>query len=118
MPCVKLRNQTLADPKVVKALEGVEVIFVDLDEYPGLAKTYGVSSIPDVFFIDSDGMVTDRLKEFEEPAQFAKRVAAWRGKTKTATLGATTSVPSEEVVKELGLAHNVRVLGRLVVTVE
>lgn len=74
-PCVKLKNVTLADPGVAAALEGVEVIFVDLDEYPSLAAAYDVSSIPDVFFIDSEGNVTDRLRAFEGPEKFLVRLA-------------------------------------------
>ncbi len=79
-PCVKLKNQTLADPRVVRALKGVEVIFVDLDQHPALAKAYGVSSIPDVFFVDEEGMVTDRLRTFEEPTPFLERISKWLGR--------------------------------------
>ena len=33
-PCIKLKKQTFEDPIVAKALEGVEVIFVDIDKNP------------------------------------------------------------------------------------
>ncbi len=116
-PCIQLKKKTLADPKVAKALEGVEVIFVDLDEHPGLAKAYGVASVPDVFFVDGEGRVTDRLRSFEEPEQFLTRLARWLDGTKTASLGLSTSAPSDKAVQDMGLVNNVRVLGRLIDTV-
>jgi thiol-disulfide isomerase/thioredoxin len=113
-PCIQLKEKTLADPKVVKALEDVEVIFVNLDEHPGLAKAYGVASVPDVFFVDEEGRVTDRLRSFEEPEPFLGRLARWLDGTKAASLGLSTSAPSDEAVRDMGLANNVRVLGRLI----
>jgi len=117
-PCVRLKKETLESPEVVSELDGVEVILVNLDEHPELAKAYGVSSIPDVFFVDSQGKVVDRLKAFEEPGPFIKRLQEMKGKKeKVATLGATTAVPSVEYVRSLGLTNEVRVLGRLVTEV-
>jgi len=101
---------------VARALEGVEIIFVDLDQHPELAEAYGVTSIPDVFFVDRAGNVTDRLMTFEEPGPFLERVSTWLGKMKmdSANLGLGTSVPSQEVAKDLDLVHRVRLLGRFV----
>ena len=73
-PCVHLKKKTLADPEVVKALEGIELIYVDLDESPELAAVYGVKSIPDVFFIDADGYIVDRLRKFEAAGPFLARL--------------------------------------------
>ena len=117
-PCIKLKKVTLADPRVGKALEGVEIIFVDLDQHPSLAKAYGVSSIPDVFFVDAEGQVTDRLMSFEEPEPFLERIGKWMGSGQAASLGVTTSVPPEGVVKNLGLTRKVRILGRNLDTVK
>ena len=118
-PCIRLKKQTLTSPAVAKALEGVEVIYVDLDESPELAEAYGVTSIPDVFFVDAEGNVTDRLSAFEEPEPFLKRVSKWLApKKKVAVLGMKTAVPSEETAKALGLEHKVRVLGREVTELE
>ena len=115
-PCIQLKKETLADPRVVKALEGVEVIFVDLDEDPGLAEAYGVTSVPDVFLVDGSGRVTDRLRSFEGPEEFLARIQRWLGGS--AALGITTSAPSEEVVRDMGLVQNVRVLGRVIDSLE
>ena len=73
-PCKRLKKKTLADPRVASALTEVVLIFVDLDEYPQLAKHYGVTSIPDVFFIDRDGWIVDRLRKFEEAEPFLARL--------------------------------------------
>lgn len=78
-PCVQLKKRTLHDPTVVAALEGVTVIFVNLDDHPELAKAYDVSSIPDVFFVNAKGKVVDRLRSFEEPKPFLERLAKMKG---------------------------------------
>lgn len=73
-PCKQLKKVTLAEPKVAKALEGVELVFVDLDKHPELAEAFGVKSIPDVFFINTEGLVVDRLRKFEEAEPFLARL--------------------------------------------
>lgn len=80
VPCERLKKVTMADPKVAKVLEGVEVIFVDLDKHPELAKAFGVKSIPDVFFINAEGAVVDRLRKFEAVKPFLKRLEKLREK--------------------------------------
>lgn len=77
-PCERLKQATLANPKVAKALEGIEVIYVDVDENPALAATYGVKSIPDVIFIDGEGYMVDRLQAFEETELFLTRLEKFR----------------------------------------
>ncbi|MBL4770210.1 MAG: thioredoxin family protein [Planctomycetes bacterium] len=79
-PCVRLKKETLHDAKVVKALEGVEVIFVDVDKHPGLARAYGVETIPNLFFINSEGHVVERLTSFEKPGPFLKRLKVLKAK--------------------------------------
>jgi thiol-disulfide isomerase/thioredoxin len=118
-PCIRLKKQTLSDPRVVRALIGVELIYVDLDKHPELAEAFKVTSIPDVFFVNSEGLIVDRLKAFEEPEPFLKRVDAMIGKTqKSASLGVETAVPSHEVAASLELTNKVRIRGRLVTDVE
>lgn len=73
-PCLRLKKETLADPNVAKLLNGVTLIVVDLDEHPRLGEFYGVESVPDVFFIDPRGFVIDRLRDFEPPVSFSRRL--------------------------------------------
>lgn len=115
-PCIRIKEETLGDADVQAALAGVEVIFVDLDEYPGLAKLYGVKTVPDLFFVDARGQVTDRLGTFEAAGPFKERVEKWLATSsrKKATVGLLTSVPSKEVVESMGLTNKVRVHGRFV----
>ncbi len=75
-PCIKLKKTTLQNPLVTQLLEGVELVFVDLDQHPELGKLWGVHSVPDVLFIDSRGRVFDRLKSYEAPGPFGKRLEA------------------------------------------
>ena len=73
-PCLQLKRVTFADKKVARLLEQAQVVFVDLDVYPKLGKAYAVESVPDVFLIDRNGFIVDRIRNFEPPATFAKRV--------------------------------------------
>ena len=79
-PCVRLKKETLEDAAVKKALVGVELIFVDLDEYPEVAKAYSVKSVPDVFLVDGSGTVVDRLRTFEAVEPFLARLAKLKAK--------------------------------------
>ncbi len=73
-PCVRLKKETLENPDVARLLKDVQVIYVDLDEYPALASAYQVTTIPDVFFIGRDGLIVDRLRAFEAPGPFLSRL--------------------------------------------
>ena len=75
-PCLQLKKVTFAEKKVARLLEQVQVVFVDLDVYPKLGKAYAVESVPDVFLIDRNGFIVDRVRNFEPPAAFAKRVGS------------------------------------------
>ena len=74
VPCKKLKKLTMEQEGVAKVLEGMEVIYVDLDEHPSLAKSYRVTSVPDVFFIDAEGLIVDRLRKFEAAPAFLARL--------------------------------------------
>ena len=73
-PCKKLKLLTFKDPKVHALLESVELVFVDTDKNPELAKAYGVRSIPDLFLLDKKGRIADRLRKFEPADAFEKRL--------------------------------------------
>ena len=73
-PCVKLKQETLGNQAVAKALTEFEVVYVDLEHHPSLAKAYGVSTVPDVFLVDREGFVYDRLRKFEAAAAFLPRL--------------------------------------------
>ena len=73
-PCLQLKKITFHDSKVAKVLESLQLIYVDLDKYPALGTVYGVESVPDVFFINREGFVVDRLHNFEPPDAFLLRL--------------------------------------------
>jgi len=73
-PCKRLKYETLSNSTVRKRLVKWEVVYVDLDKHPTLAKAYDVHSIPDVFLVDADGMIRDRLRKFEGPSEFLNRL--------------------------------------------
>ncbi len=73
-PCIRLEKETLSDEAVKTLLTKVELVRIDLDEHPDLGKLYVVKSVPNVLFIDTEGFIVDRLKRFEPPAEFARRL--------------------------------------------
>jgi thioredoxin 2 len=73
-PCLQLKKVTFHDPKVAKLLEKVQLVFVDLDKYPALGTAFSVASVPDVFLIDRNGMIVDRLHNFVPPEAFLVRL--------------------------------------------
>ncbi len=75
-PCLQLKKVTFADKTVARLLEQAQVVFVDLDVYPKLGKAFAVESVPDVFLIDRNGLIVDRVRNFEPPAAFAKRLGS------------------------------------------
>ena len=74
VPCKKLKKLTMENAGVAKVLSDVEVIYVDLDAHPTLAKAYSVTSIPDVFFVNVKGVVVDRLRDYEAVPAFLVRL--------------------------------------------
>jgi len=82
-PCLQLKKFTFHDPRVAQALKGVALIYVDLDQYPALGSSFGVQSVPDVFLIDRDGMIVDRLHNFVPPAEFLVRIKRLSSNTRS-----------------------------------
>lgn len=74
VPCKRLKKETLGAPTVAKLLEQVELIHVDVDRNPDLAKAFDVRSVPNVLFINRGGYIIDRLGNFEPPAAFRDRL--------------------------------------------
>ncbi len=73
-PCLRLKKETLGHPDVSKRLQQVRLIEVDLDQHPTLGDAFGVTTVPDVFFVDREGFIVDRLDQFEPPQQFLARM--------------------------------------------
>jgi len=84
-PCLQQKKVTFHDPKVAKLLEKVQLVFVDLDKYPALGKAFGVKTMPDVFLIDQNGMIVDRLHNFVPPADFLVRLKMLFGEQESAS---------------------------------
>lgn len=72
--CKQLKSQTLQNDKIALMLSEQQVVYIDVDCYPELAKTYGVISVPDVFFFNSDGYLMDRLTNVETAEEFIGRL--------------------------------------------
>lgn len=84
-PCLQLKKVTFHDPQVAKLLQQVQLVYVDLDKYPALGTAFGVESVPDVFLINREGMIVDRLHNFEPPGEFLVRLKRLIGGDKEKT---------------------------------
>ena len=86
-PCQRLKKETLVDPRVAAALTGVELVYVDIDKHPQLARFYGVQSIPDLLFVSREGLVVDRLHSFEAAGEFLGRLERVRKAANSEAVG-------------------------------
>lgn len=114
-PCRRLKQETLAHEDVLAAARGVRVIEIDVDQHPELARAYGVTSIPDVVFVNSYGTVVDRLRRFEGPALFRERLDRLRASRvgrPFASAGFETVAPSDATAQAMQLPLRVRRQGR------
>ncbi|MHC4598564.1 MAG: cytochrome c biogenesis protein CcdA [Planctomycetota bacterium] len=60
--CKKLDRETLSDPRVVRALEGVEALKIDFDDQPELVKRFNILGVPTVVFLDAEGREREALR--------------------------------------------------------
>jgi thioredoxin-like negative regulator of GroEL len=72
---VRLKRETLVDPEVAEVLQKFQVVEVDVDEHPELARAYSVITVPDVVFIDRAALIVHRFQGFEAPGPFLARLA-------------------------------------------
>lgn len=52
-PCREMEEQTFRDPRVVKQLEGLICVKLDIDREEAAARTYGVNSIPRILLLSA-----------------------------------------------------------------
>jgi len=72
VPCKRMEKETFADAEVAKQLEQVVFVKVDTDEHPELAKHFGVTGLPDIRFLKSDGSELRRLTDFQDAQLFSE----------------------------------------------
>ncbi len=88
-PCKRMEAETFQDPRVAPLLQESAVLLkVDTDEYPEIAKRFGVNSLPDVRILDASGTELRRLMNFQDAAAFS---AALQQALNTARGGSTPS---------------------------
>ena len=72
VPCLRLEKETFADPDVAELLKQLVLVKVDTDEHPELAKHFGVVGLPDLRFLNSDGVEVKRLTDFQDAEMFSE----------------------------------------------
>jgi thiol:disulfide interchange protein DsbD len=65
-PCKQLANETFVHPDVVSLLEQCVLLKIDTDEFPELAKSFDVTSLPDIRFLRPDGTQIEQLSGFQD----------------------------------------------------
>jgi len=55
-PCKKMDADTWSDDRVVAALDDFIFVKIDIDRNKELAQKYGINAIPNVFFLDANGV--------------------------------------------------------------
>ena len=69
--CVKMKKETYADPDVARYMMANFVpVIVDTEKLPSLAKKYGVSSLPTLWFLSSDAKPLTAVPGFVEAENF------------------------------------------------
>jgi thiol:disulfide interchange protein len=75
VPCKRMSGETFSDPKVKALLERCVLLKVDTDRLPDLAKKFGVTGLPDIRFLSSDGSEKKKLLDYQDAASFAKALS-------------------------------------------
>lgn len=70
-PCKRIANETFVDENVAKLLGKCVLLKIDTDENPEIAKHFGVSGLPDIRFLDPDGIEVEKLRGFQPAETFA-----------------------------------------------
>ncbi len=65
-PCKRIERETFADADVAELLEQCILLKIDTDEYPDLAKHFGVVGLPDIRLLTSDGEQQRQLQGFQD----------------------------------------------------
>lgn len=70
-PCRRIASETFVEENVAKLLDRCVLLKIDTDENPEIAKHFGVSGLPDIRFLDSDGTEVKKLRGFQAAETFA-----------------------------------------------
>lgn len=68
---------TYPDAGVQKQLARWVLVPIDIAEQEEIAKTFGVVAIPVAVALTGDGAEIDRVENFVEPQDFARKLAEW-----------------------------------------
>ncbi len=86
VPCKRMEQETFADPAVVQLLQQTVFLQVDTDEYPELAKQFGVVGLPDIRFLAPDGKELLRMTDFQDAQLFGETLGRILDRTSDAPI--------------------------------
>lgn len=76
VPCRRMEKETFTDPQVANLLDQVVFLKVDTDEHPDLAKSFDVEGLPDIRFLNPEGVEVHRLTDFQDAVLFVDSLNA------------------------------------------
>ncbi len=96
--CKRLDADVFAKDSFVQAADGVLGVKINAERLPELAAKYQVSSYPRLFFLDSNGVIVERIRGYMNLDEFTLKVAAVKkGETEYARLRAAAMDPTDLV---------------------
>lgn len=114
-PCRLLDVMVFTETPVIRALENVLTLQVDLD-HPGeddLPRRFGITTIPTLVWCGPDGVERDRLNGYVSSARFLEMVADWQaGLTLDAGLARRLAAQPQSPALLLESARRARRAGR------
>jgi thiol:disulfide interchange protein len=90
-PCQEMKNNVYPSKEVQEFHDKFVWAYLDVDDNSNekAGKTYGVSGIPHIQFVDSEGKAIDKQIGSNSPDAFAKTLASVLGKVKPAAPATT-----------------------------
>ena len=71
--CKKMKKETYTDPKVIRFMaENYVAVMIDTEKLPSLARKYGVTSLPTLWFLDSRGKSLTSIEGFVGPEKLLR----------------------------------------------
>ena len=71
--CKKMKKETYTDPRVIRFMtENYTAAMIDKEKLPSLARKYGVSSLPTLWFLDSQGKALTKIEGFVGPEKLLR----------------------------------------------
>ncbi|MBI82604.1 MAG: hypothetical protein CMJ81_05355 [Planctomycetaceae bacterium] len=90
MPCQRMQQETFSDPRVLAGLRHYVVLKVDTDRHVDVSRVFGVTAIPRIDLLSSDGQRRQELSDFQTPTDLVEKLKAFLDSCQAGPTGADT----------------------------